>query len=45
MKIIEIKVYLFEELPPEMQEKVIQNQYNINVDYEWWSYGQIKCSY
>jgi len=32
----ETKVYPFDELTDEAKETVIQNYYNINVDYEWW---------
>lgn len=36
MKIIEIKVYPFDELPPDIQQKVLSNLFDINVDHEWW---------
>lgn len=36
MKIIETKVYKFEELNEEAQEKAIEKLYDINVDYDWW---------
>lgn len=36
MKTIEINLYKFEELPEETQQKVIENNIDINVDFEWW---------
>lgn len=36
MKTIEIKVYEFDELGAEAQEKAIEKFADINVDYEWW---------
>lgn len=31
-------VYEFKELSDDVQEKVIENLWDINVDYEWWDY-------
>jgi hypothetical protein len=31
-----INLYEFAELTPEIQQKVIENKYDINVDFEWW---------
>lgn len=36
MRIIETKVYPFDELPEDAQGKAIENLADINVDYEWW---------
>ena len=36
MKNIETKVYKFEELSKEIQEKVIEKSYNINIHEGWW---------
>lgn len=36
MRTIRTKVYQFNELSKEAQAKVIENNYEINVDYEWW---------
>lgn len=36
MKTIEIKLYKFDELPEDIQAKVIQNYSDINVNYNWW---------
>lgn len=33
---IRTKVYLFNELSEDVQQKVIENNYHINVDYNWW---------
>ncbi len=30
--------YKFDELPEDMQDKVIENYYDINVSYDWWEY-------
>lgn len=38
MRIIETKVYLFEELDKQIQEKVIQDNYDININYDWWEF-------
>ena len=38
MKTVEIKLYKFEELSEEIQAKVLSNQIEINVDYEWWDF-------
>jgi len=37
MKIIKTKVYEFKELPEDIQEKVIERYYDLNIDYEWWN--------
>jgi hypothetical protein len=34
----ETTVYSFDELPEDVQEKAIQNLWDINVDFEWWNY-------
>lgn len=31
-------VYEFKELSEEIQEKILEKYWNINVDYEWWTY-------
>lgn len=36
MKTVKIKLFLFEELSEEAKQKAIENNYDINVDYEWW---------
>lgn len=36
MRIKETKVYTFNELSPEAQEKAMERLSDINVDYEWW---------
>ena len=33
---IRTKVYLFSELSEKVKQKVINDNYDINVDYEWW---------
>lgn len=33
-----IKVYKFDELAENVQEKVLEKYYDINVDYEWWQF-------
>ena len=38
MREITIKVYKFEELSVEDQEKVVSKLADINVDYQWWQY-------
>ena len=36
MRIKEIKVYTFNELTPEVQNKIINKFYDINIDHDWW---------
>lgn len=36
MRIKETKVYPFDELSEDAQEKAIENLWDINLDYEWW---------
>ena len=36
MKTIELKLYKFEELTEDAQEKAIENNLDINADYAWW---------
>lgn len=36
MKEIITKVYSYEELPKEIQKKVISDNYNIHIMYDWW---------
>jgi len=36
MKTIEVTLYEFKELSPEVQKKVISRESNINTDYDWW---------
>lgn len=36
IEIIERKLYKFEELSEDIKNKVIENQWNLNIDYEWW---------
>ncbi len=38
MKTIEINLYSFEELPQNIQEKVIQDNYSINIEHNWWEH-------
>ena len=40
MRTIEIKAFLFEELDEKTKQKVIQNNAEINVNYDWW-----ECTY
>ena len=40
MKIIETKVYQFDELTESAKEKAIEELYDINVDFDWWD-----CTY
>ena len=40
MKTIELKLYKFEELTEEMQEKAMEKYWDFNVDYDWWD-----CTY
>jgi hypothetical protein len=37
MRVIETKVYKFDELSDEAKEKAIEKLSDINVDYEWWN--------
>jgi hypothetical protein len=39
MKTIEIKVYQFDELSEEGQQKAIENYFDINVDHDWWEFN------
>ena len=36
MKTIEVKLFQFDELTEEAKEKAIQDNYDINVNHEWW---------
>ena len=36
MRIIETKVYKFDELSDEAKQHAIESLYDLNVDYEWW---------
>src|SRR3990172_9884255 len=36
MRTVRTKVYKFDELTTEVQNKVIQSFSNLNVDYDWW---------
>lgn len=38
MRTIRTKVYQFNELSKEAQQKVLSNMYDLNVDYEWWDF-------
>lgn len=38
MRTITTEVYKFEELDEETQERVIENNRDINVDYQWWDF-------
>ncbi len=38
MRIKETKVYPFDELSEDAQEKALENLWDINVDYEWWEF-------
>jgi hypothetical protein len=40
MRIVETKVYLFDELSDEAKEKAIEGLADINIDHEWWD-----CTY
>ena len=35
-RIIETEVFPFDELPKDVQGKIIENMWDINVDHEWW---------
>lgn len=35
-RVIKKTVYRFNELPEDVQDKVVEKFYDINVDYEWW---------
>ncbi len=37
MKTIEITLYKFNELSEKSQQNAIENNYNINVDHDWWA--------
>lgn len=37
-EIIERKLYTFDELSEDIQEKAIEKLWDINVDYEWWDF-------
>ena len=36
METIKIKLYSFNELKEDIKDKVIQDNYDINVNYDWW---------
>lgn len=36
MRTIEIKLYKFDELSKEAQQKAIESLFDINIDYNWW---------
>ena len=38
MRIIETKVYTFDELSETVKQKAIENMYNVNLSCEWWEY-------
>lgn len=38
MKTIEINLYKFDELSDEGKERAITNNYDINVNYDWWEF-------
>jgi hypothetical protein len=38
MRIIETKVFSFNELNEDAKEKAVQNLYDINIDFEWWEF-------
>ena len=38
MKTIEVQLYKFDELSEDIQEKVLEKMWNVNVDYEWWEF-------
>lgn len=38
MRVIEIKVYKFDELTEEGKRKAVENLYDINIDHGWWNY-------
>jgi len=40
MRTINVNLYSFEELKEDIKEKVIQNNYDINVEHDWW-----ECTY
>ena len=40
MKVRTYKVYKFDELPKDGQQKAIENLYDINVDYDDWYYDE-----
>ncbi len=35
-RLVSVRVYKFDELPKEIQEKVLDKHRGINVDYDWW---------
>lgn len=38
MQTVEIKIYKFDELSKEAQQKALQSYANFNVDYDWWQF-------
>lgn len=38
MRVIETKVFLFNELNEEAKQKAIENSYGFNTDYGWWDF-------
>jgi hypothetical protein len=38
IKVTKTKVYQFDELTDDQQQKAIERLYDINVDYEWWDF-------
>lgn len=38
MKTVEVQVYEYDELPEEIQEKVLNKMCDINVDHDWWEF-------
>lgn len=38
MRTTEITIYKFNELSEEVQKKVIEKNYDINIDYRWWDF-------
>jgi len=36
MKTVKVKVYEYDELTKEAQEKVLEKLWDLNVDYDWW---------
>lgn len=38
MRVQERNIYTYDELPPEIQEKILEKNRDINVDHDWWDY-------
>lgn len=38
METVKVKIYTFEELPEDIQQKILEKFYDINIFYDWWEY-------